>query len=218
MTQIPACLTMRQDWSPAKPGTTRKKRRSKLRIGSLAYLCPLAPSVWVHHTCLRHMLDSWSAPCRRLRVGTARYCGSNVMPRGAWSQATPGRRIVRGAMPGEYRLVVHCKNPASSYSIALPYSIPAGKNVDPRETPMELFPLRVLCRECVLWYVYSAEDAEWGGFPTRHRPEDKTSPTSWILEAKCAVQGCGSLTRWHVGDDSGLSGHRHPSANMATDS
>jgi hypothetical protein len=52
MTQIPACLTMRQGWSPAKLGTTRKSRRNKLRIGA------------------------------------ARYCGSNVMPRGAWSQAT----------------------------------------------------------------------------------------------------------------------------------
>lgn len=45
MTQIPACLTMRQGWSPAKHGTTRKSRRSKLRIGSLAYLWPLAPRV-----------------------------------------------------------------------------------------------------------------------------------------------------------------------------
>jgi hypothetical protein len=45
MTQIPACLTMRQGWSAAKLGMTRKSRRSKLRIGSLAYLWPLAPGV-----------------------------------------------------------------------------------------------------------------------------------------------------------------------------
>jgi hypothetical protein len=65
MTQIPACLTMRQGWSPAKLGTTRKSRRSKLRIGSLAYSWPLAPGVWVRHISLRHTLDVGQRRLRR---------------------------------------------------------------------------------------------------------------------------------------------------------
>ena len=56
MTQIPVCLTMRQDWSPAKLGTTRKSRRSKLRIGSWPTVGRWQPGVWVRHTCLRHTL------------------------------------------------------------------------------------------------------------------------------------------------------------------
>jgi hypothetical protein len=107
-------------------------------------------------------------------------------------------------MPAEYRLVVHCKNPACRYTTSLPYSIPADKNVTPHTIPTELFPLRVLCRKCAHWFVYLAQEAEWGGFPTRRPPEHKLRPTSWILEAECAVPECESLTRWHVGDDSGI--------------
>jgi hypothetical protein len=103
----------------------------------------------------------------------------------------------------EWRIVVHCKNPGCSYTILLSFSIPLEKTEVQPPLPMEIFPLHVVCRECRHWYVYSALDAEWGGYPTPPQLMVHDGPIYWTVEITCGVPGCDSLTRWQIRDDQG---------------
>jgi hypothetical protein len=108
-----------------------------------------------------------------------------------------------------WQLFVRCKNAGCDIpgqQILLPYSTPVGTDVNPPPLPTDIFPARVVCRDCGHWYVYSRQDAEWGGMGGHPRLLGVVGPESWIVTIKCGVQDCDSLTKWHIREDTGLRG------------
>ena len=108
-----------------------------------------------------------------------------------------------------WRLFVLCKNPQCGIprkQILLPYSAPVEANASVPPLPKDMFPARIVCRECETWSVYTTEDQEWSKIQEPPRSTGATGARAWTLKIKCGRPNCSSVTKWHVQDDSGLEG------------
>ena len=106
-----------------------------------------------------------------------------------------------------WRLFVLCKNLQCGVprtQIVLPYSIPVETDSAVPSLPQNMFPARIVCRDCEQWSVYTAEDHEWSQVPNPPKAIGVVGARTWTVKIRCSH--CDSITKWHIQDEGGLGG------------